>query len=115
MIERIVLEELEKIFSGKRSHIFTHRGEQLIKEMSAKNKQGWKEWMKDSANPNQHKTKVCSKVSNQESSGSLWSNSHNAEICRPNTSSLNIRSNQPNTDIRNSSRNTFSRYNDIDR
>ena len=31
LIEQIVLEELEKIFSGKRSHIFSHRGEQLIK------------------------------------------------------------------------------------
>ena len=39
MIEQIVLEELAKIFSGKqsgkRSHIFSHRGEQLIKELSA--------------------------------------------------------------------------------
>ena len=39
MIEQIVLEELEKIFSGKqsgkRSHIFSHRGEQLIKELLA--------------------------------------------------------------------------------
>ena len=39
MIEQIVLEELEKIFSGKQSgkrlHIFSHRGEQLIKELSA--------------------------------------------------------------------------------
>ena len=34
--------------------------------MSAKDKQGWKEWIKDSANPNQHKTEVCAKVSNQE-------------------------------------------------
>lgn len=66
IIERIVLEELEKIFSGKRSHIFSHRGEQLIKEMSAKDKQGWKEWIKDSANPYQHKTKVYAKVSNQK-------------------------------------------------
>ena len=32
LIERIVLEELEKIFSGKWSNIFSHRGEQLIKE-----------------------------------------------------------------------------------
>ena len=66
MIERIVLEELEKIFSGKRSHIFTHKGEQLIKELAAKDKQGWKEWIKDAVNPNQHQTNVCAKVSEQD-------------------------------------------------
>ena len=65
-IERIVLVELEKIFSGKRSHIFTHKGEQLIKELAAKDKQGWKEWIKDAVNPNQHQTNVCAKVSEQD-------------------------------------------------
>ena len=68
-IERIVLGELEKIFSGKRSHIFSHRGEQLVKELTTKDKMGWKEWIKESTNPNQHETKVCSKVSEQEVAG----------------------------------------------
>ena len=45
-IEEIVLEELAKIFSGQRSAIFTHRGEQLIKEMDVKQLMGWQEWMK---------------------------------------------------------------------
>ena len=42
-IEEIVLEELAKIFSGQRSAIFTHRGEQLIKEMDVKQLMGWQE------------------------------------------------------------------------
>ena len=35
-IEEIVLEDQAKIFSGQQSEIFSHRGEQLIKEMYLK-------------------------------------------------------------------------------
>jgi len=58
-IEEIVLEELAKIFSGQRSAIFTHRGEQLIKEMDVKQLMGWQEWMKDTVNSTTHEEQVC--------------------------------------------------------
>ena len=58
-IEEIVLEELAKIFSGQSSAIFTHRGEQLIKEMDIKQLLGWQEWMKYSFNSNAHEEEVC--------------------------------------------------------
>ena len=57
-IEEIVLEELAKIFSGQCSPIFTHRGEQLIKELDIKQLLGWQEWMKDSVDSNAHE-EVC--------------------------------------------------------
>ena len=109
-IERIVLEELEKIFSGKRSHIFSHRGEQLIKELTTKDKMGWKEWIKESTNPNQHETKVCSKVSEQEIAGIInkLKLRLNAEICWSSTRSPNDRPSQSNIERRASPRGTFS-------
>ena len=66
MIEQIVTEELENIFSGKWSHIFSHRGEQLIKELAAKDKEGWNEWIGNPANPVLHGEKICATVSEQE-------------------------------------------------
>jgi len=66
MVEQIFLDELEKIFSVKCSHIFTHKGEQLIKELAVKDKQGWKEWINYAVDPNQHETNVCAKVSEQD-------------------------------------------------
>ena len=57
-IEEIVLEELAKICFGQRSPIFTHRGEQLIKELDIKQLLGWQEWMKDSVDSNAHE-EVC--------------------------------------------------------
>ena len=62
-IEEIVLEELAKIFSGQRSAIFTHRGEQLIKEMDIKQLLGWQEWMKDSVDSTTHEEQVCKQTS----------------------------------------------------
>ena len=46
-IEEIVLEDLAKIFSGQQSAIFSHRGEQLMKEINIKQLLGWQEWMKN--------------------------------------------------------------------
>ena len=65
-IEEIVLEELAKIFSGQRSAIFTHRGEQLIKEMDIKQLLGWQEWMKDSVNNTAHEEQVCKRTTETE-------------------------------------------------
>ena len=41
-IEEIVLQALEKIFSGQRSKIFSHRNEQLVKEIAAAAGDGWR-------------------------------------------------------------------------
>ena len=65
-IEEIVLEELAKIFSGQCSPIFTHRGEQLIKELDIKQLLGWQEWMKDSVDSNAHEEKVCRRTTEVE-------------------------------------------------
>ena len=65
-IEEIVLEELAKIFSGQRSAIFSHRGQQLIKEMDVKQLLGWQEWMKDSVDSNAPEGKVCRRTSEAE-------------------------------------------------
>ena len=65
-IEEIVLEELAKIFSGQRSAVFSHRGQQLIKEMDVKQLLGWQEWMRDSVYSNAHEEKVCSRTSEAE-------------------------------------------------
>ena len=40
-IEEIVLQALEKIFSGQRSKIFSHINEQLVKEIAAAAGDGW--------------------------------------------------------------------------
>ena len=65
-IEEIVLEELAKIFSGQRSAIFTHRGEQLIKEMDVKQLMGWQEWMKDTVVSTTHEEQVCRRTTDAE-------------------------------------------------
>ena len=65
-IEEIVLEELSKIFSGQRSAIFSHRGQQIIKEIDVKQLLGWQEWMKDSVDRNAHEGKVCRRTSEAE-------------------------------------------------
>ena len=43
LLVRVVLEQLALIFSGQRSPVFAHRGEQLIKEAAAKESGNWKE------------------------------------------------------------------------
>ena len=65
-IEEIVLEELAKFFSGQWSAIFTHRGEQLIKELDIKQLLGWQEWMKDSVDSNAHEEQVCKQTTEIE-------------------------------------------------
>jgi len=65
-IEEIVLEELAKIFSGQRSAIFTHRGEQLIKEMDVKQLMGWQELMKDTVGSTTHEGQVCRRTTEAE-------------------------------------------------
>ena len=65
-IEEIVLEELAKIFSGQRSAIFTHRGEQLIKEMDVKQLMGWQDWMKDTVASTAHEEQVCRRTTEVE-------------------------------------------------
>jgi len=65
-IEEIVLEELAKIFSGQRSAIFIHRGEQLIKEMDVKQLMGWQEWMNDIVDSTTHEEQVCRRTTEVE-------------------------------------------------
>ena len=65
-IEEIVLEELAKIFSGQRSAIFSHRGEQLIKEMEVKQLMGWQEWMNDTVVSTAHEEQVCRRTTTVE-------------------------------------------------
>ena len=60
------MEELAKICSGQRSAIFTHRGEQLIKEMDIKQLLGWQEWMKNPVNSNAHEEEVCRQANEAE-------------------------------------------------
>ena len=41
----IVLQQLALIFSGQESPIFSHRNEQLLKEMNVKSSKNWKDWI----------------------------------------------------------------------
>ena len=63
--DRTRIEEVVKIFSGQRSAIFSHRGEQLIKEMEIKQLIGWQEWMKDSDSTT-HENQVCKQTTETE-------------------------------------------------
>ena len=63
--DRTRIEEVVKIFSGQRSAIFSHRGEQLIKEMEIKQLIGWQEWMKDSDSTT-HENQVCKQTTKTE-------------------------------------------------
>ena len=65
-IEEIVLQELEKIFSGHRSKIFSHRNEQLVKEVAAAAGKGWRDWVPDSVDPCKFEDVVCRPVSERE-------------------------------------------------
>jgi len=62
LVERIVLEQLALIFSGKRSPIFTHRDEQLIKESQVKSEFDWKDWIVPENDPNMYEVEVCEPV-----------------------------------------------------
>ena len=62
LLERIVLEQLALIFSGQRSPVFTHRGEQLIKEAAAKENNNWKEWIVPESNASEHEAEVCANI-----------------------------------------------------
>ena len=62
-IERIVLEELSKIFSGKKSKIFTSHNEQIIQEMFIQNKSaGWEEWIPKMKPNREFEEEIFSKV-----------------------------------------------------
>ena len=58
-IEEIVLQELEKIFSGQRSKIFSHRNEQLVKEIATAAGDGWRDWVPDSVDPCKFEDIIC--------------------------------------------------------
>jgi len=64
--DRTRIEEVVKIFSGQRSAIFSHRGEQLIKEMEIKQLKGWQEWMKDSVDSTTLENQVCKQTTETE-------------------------------------------------
>ena len=65
-IENIVLSELAKIFSGRKSRIFSHRNEQLIKEAVATSAGGWEEWISDTVDPLKFEDQVCRPVEETE-------------------------------------------------
>ena len=62
LLEKIVLEQLALIFSGQRSPVFTHRGEQLIKEATAGEISNWKEWIVPESDCNEHEAEVCATI-----------------------------------------------------
>ena len=61
-IEEIVLEELSKIFSVRKSKIFSSRNEQLIKEVLVKEDMGWEEWIPTLKPNNEYEEEICRKV-----------------------------------------------------
>ena len=65
-IEEIVLEELQKIFSVSRSKIFSHRDEQLIKEVDVAAGQGWQEWIPNTVDPCKFEDVVCRPVTESD-------------------------------------------------
>ena len=58
-LQRTVLEELAKIFKGKTSKIFTHKGQQLIKVVKVKHLEDHKRWILDNEQPDKHEEEVC--------------------------------------------------------
>ena len=62
LVELIVLEQLAIIFSGKRSPIFNHRGEQLIKEATTKESSNWNTLIVPESDPTEHEAEVCAPV-----------------------------------------------------
>ena len=65
-IEDIVLGELAKKISGRKSRIFSHGNEQLIKEAVATSAGGWEEWISDTVDPLKFEDQVCKPVGETE-------------------------------------------------
>jgi len=63
LVEKIVLEQLSLIFSGKKSTVFSHRNEQLIKEVQAKSNSSWHDWIIPENDENMYEPEVCAPVS----------------------------------------------------
>ena len=63
LVERIVLEQLALIFSGKRSPIFSHRDEQIIKESQVKAEYNWKDWIIPENDEDMFEAEVCAPTS----------------------------------------------------
>ena len=59
LVERIVLEQLALIFSGKISSVFTHRNEQLIKEAQAKSNNSWQDWIIPENDETMYEPEIC--------------------------------------------------------
>jgi len=62
LVERIVLEQLALIFSGKQSPIFSYRDEQLIRAAQTTEDHNWKDWIVPENNADMYKEEVCSPV-----------------------------------------------------
>ena len=62
LVERIVLEQLALIFSGKRSPIFQNRGDQIVQESVIKDSSNWKGWIIPESDPSEHEADVCAPV-----------------------------------------------------
>ena len=65
-IEDIVLGELAKKISGRKSKSFSHGNEQLIKEAVATSPGGWEEWISDTVDPLKFEDQVCRPVGETE-------------------------------------------------
>jgi len=59
LVERIVLKQLSLIFSGKKSSVFSHRNEQLIKEAHAKSNMSWKDWIIPENDETMYDPEIC--------------------------------------------------------
>ena len=55
----IVLQQLALIFSGQESPIFSHRNEQLLKEMNVKSSKNRKDWIIPENDEDMYEDKVC--------------------------------------------------------
>ena len=62
LVERIVLQQLALIFSGQESPVFSHRNEQLLKEMNVKSIKNWKDWIIPENDEKMYEDEVCARV-----------------------------------------------------
>ena len=58
----IVLQQLALIFSGQESPIFSHRNEQLLKEMNVKSSKNWKDWIISENDEDMYEDEFCAPV-----------------------------------------------------